>query len=474
MSEFVLTCDTVIIGAGTAGLEAFMKASASGAYCILVESGPLGTSAKRTGDTPLSYLSAAGQSCHAIHSIERFGLTTKFDPAIDNHHVLNNLRAVRAKDTSEILSFIYRIPESNRLIGRAHFIDANTLMVNESHTVKFKTAVIATGSVPVVPYELSKYQSQGVYTTQDFFELDQLPQSIAIFGSNREGLQLGQALSYLGVRVVVFGNNGLWNLTDESVISAAVDAFNERFDLVLNSYTTAIEKYERGFGIYYLDSDNYENHMGVDTILTCSIRYPKLDGLNLRAIGMDVDRNGCIKIDEQTMQTSIPHIFAAGDVTNTTMTTDKARQQGAAAGTNAVTWPDVKQCQPAFALNILATDPEMAMVGMSYEEVKVRARAGNSFISAEVRSNSGLFLITHNDGGLLRMYVDESSHKILGAELCMHDASHLAHLLAMAIAQELTIEQVAQLPYFTPSYEAVIKSACEQAIKNIARKAVGL
>lgn len=474
MSEIVLSCDTVIIGAGSAGLEAYKVASASGAHCILVESGPLGTSAKRTGDTPLSYLSAAGRHCHSLMELDKYGVGMSFDFAFDTDHVLNTLRAVRAKDTSEILSFIYRIPESNRLIGRARLLDEHTLMVNESHKVNFKTAVIATGSVPVVPYELSQHQaSGGIFTTNDFFDLDHLPNSMAIFGSNREGLQLGQALSYLGVKVIVFGNHNLWNLTDDSVVSAAVDVFNDRFDLVLDSYITAIERYDRGYGIYYLES-NYENHLEVETILACSIRYPKLDGLYLRELGMSLGRTGCINVDEQTMQTSIPHIFAAGDVTALNMTTASARAQGIAAGTNAVNYPNLKKFTQPFKLNILATDPELAMVGMTYEEVKQRAKSGQSFVSSEIRLNDGFFRVTQNEGGLFRMYVDEASHKILGSEICMHDASHIAHMLAMAMSQELTVEQVAALPYFNPSYESVIKKACEQATKTIERKVIGL
>lgn len=474
MSEFELTCDIVIIGAGSAGLEAFKVATNAGAHCILVESGPLGTSAKRTGDTPLSYLMAAGKNCHSIMDLDKYGVNVSFDFAFDTDHVLNTLRAVRSKDTNEILSFIYRIPENNRLIGRASFIDEHTIMVNESHTVHFKSAIIATGSVPVVPYELSQYQDTGgIYTTHDFFDIDHLPNSIAIFGSNREGLQLGQALSYLGVKVVVFGNQNLWELTDEAVISAALDAFNSRFDLVLDSYTTAIERYERGFGIYYLEA-NYENHLEVESILTCSIRYPKLDGLNLRALGMKMTRSGCIEVNELTMQTSIAHIFAAGDVTSLNMTTAQARAQGQCAGINALNYPNLQEQQPAFKLNILATDPEMAMVGMTYDEVKQCAKSGQSFVSVEVRMNDGFFRVTQNEGGLLRMYVDESTHQIMGCELCMHDAGHIAHLLAMSMSQGLTVEQIASLPYFMPSYEIVIKRACEQAIKNIERKAVGL
>ena len=720
MSEIVLTCDTVVIGAGTAGVEAFKAATDEGVNCVLVESGPLGTSAKRSGDTPISTLMAAGRVSHALVELEKHGIKGLYElgMGLDLDQVLNNVRAVRAKDTSEVLSFIYRIAEEKRLIGKARFLDAHSLMVNESHLVRFKTAVVATGATSIIPYELNQYSAQalaekaaraareqaeltgstpelpypqvatgGVYTPQELFELDHLPNSMAIFGSNREGLQIGQALAYLGVKVVVFGQHHIWKLTDESVIDAAIDAFKDRFDLVLESFTTAIDKYEQGFGIYYLDGTNYENILGVDTILVANVRYPKLEGLNLRSLGVEFERSGCIKIDPKTMQTSTPQIFAAGEVTDLDLTLVNCRNDGRVAGINAarqaLNMPDLppleqvapesehearymgrgpataqpaaahsyaqalgltsvkraavsdaasavaasassapavpaemeatpervievadatlaadlaadsatesadlapsaqaaasdeaaaaSQCGdkkasqalplgagassalyhyrdsagqvvdaaalaapeaeqgfdvyevrrntlekwahnlekganvtpppgevtpelqaeikaqheagrpvqfmeriPDFKLDILHTDPELALVGLSYEEVKERARHGHPFVSSEVRATEGRYRITHQEGGILRLYCDEATHVVLGAEMCLHDAGHLAHFLAQAIASQLTVEQLYALPYFSSSYEEIIKSAAEQALKNIARKGQGL
>ena len=472
MSEKLLSCDTVVIGAGTAGLEAYKAAVATGAHCILVESGPLGTGAKRTGDTPMVALLAAARKCHAVYELERYGIKANFEFALDTEHVLNHVRAVRAKDTSEILSFIYQVPEENRLIGKARFIDDHTVAVNNSHQIKFISAVIATGSSPVVPYELSQYGvAGGVYTTNEFFDLDHLPNSMAIFGSNREGLQIGQALSYLGVKVVVFGSHRIWELTDDSVIDAAIDSFQQRFDLVLDSYTTAIEKNEHGFGIYYLDSSNYENVLGVDSILAASVRYPKLEGLNVRALGLRLDRQGCISVDPLTMQTSVSHIFAAGEVTNLGMTIARARHDGQVAGKNAANCPQAPVAvEPAFNINILPTDPELAQVGLSYDEVKLRAKRGEHFVSSEVRISDGIYRISRNDGGTLRLYCDVRTHLVLGAEMCMYRAGHIAHLIGMAIMQKLTIEQVASMTFFSPAFEEVVQQACQLAIKNLARK----
>lgn len=473
MSEIVLECDTVIIGAGTAGIEAYKAATEGGANCILVESGPLGTSSRRTGDTPVSFLMEAGKKCHALMELDTYGISpkSKVDISLNTDHVLNNLRAARSKETGDVLSFIYRIPETNRLIGKARFVDEHSIMVNENFQVRFKSAVIATGSAPVIPFELSRYGADsGVYTTNDFFDIDHLPSSIAVFGSNREGLQIGQALSYLGVKTVVFGSNNIWDLTDESVMLTAIDEFNDRFDLVLNTYTTAIEKTSRGFSIYYLDHTRYENHLSVESILSASIRCPKLDGLNIRSLGIKLDRFGCIDINQNTLQTSVDHIFAAGEVTDLNMTVDFARFQGKLAGFNAANYPNMSTAKKPIRVNIMHTDPEVAMVGLSYEEVVERAKTGRHFIAGEVRGCEGLYRITKNDGGMMRIYCDEETRVILGAEMCLHNASHIAHELAIAMAGNLTIDEISRLPLFKPSYEEIIFSACQSVSRNFIRK----
>lgn len=476
MSEIVLECDTVIIGAGTAGIEAYKATTEAGANCILVESGPLGTSSRRTGDTPVSFLMEAGKKCHALMELDTYGISpkSKVDISLNTDHVLNNLRAARSKETGDVLSFIYRIPETNRLIGKARFVDEHTIMVNENFQVRFKSAVISTGSAPVIPFELSRYGADsGVYTTNDFFDMDHLPNSIAVFGSNREGLQIGQALSYLGVKTVVFGSNRIWDLTDESVMHTTIDEFNDRFDLVLNTYTTAIEKTSRGFSIYYLDHTNYENHLSVETILSASIRCPKLEGLNIRSLGIKVDRFGCIDIKQNTLQTSVDHIFAAGEVTDLNMTVDFARYQGKLAGFNAANYPNMSTAKKPIKVNIMNTDPEVAMVGMSYEEVVARAKTGRHFIAGEVRASEGMYRITKNDGGMMRIYCDEETKQILGAEMCLHNAGHIAHELAIAMAGNLTIDEISRLPLFKPSYEEIIRSACQSVSRNFIRKNAG-
>ena len=222
-------CQTLVIGAGTAGIEAYKSAVKYGLDCVIVDSGPLGTTAQRSGELPVSLLMSAGQSLHAIENLEDCGITFPSKVQADTSNVMVSLRAVRARATSEVLSFMYRIPENKRIRGKAKFIDAHTVVVDDCIEISFNTAVIATGSSPLVTYEQSRLKN--ILTTNEFFELEKLPKSVAVFGSSKIGLELGQALAYLGVDVAVFGQRKLWALTDDSILTVAHQMLSSRFNL---------------------------------------------------------------------------------------------------------------------------------------------------------------------------------------------------------------------------------------------------
>ena len=123
-------CQTLVIGAGTAGIEAYKSAVENGQDCVIVDSGPLGTTAQTSGELPVSLLMDAGLSLHAIENLDECGISfaTKVKP--DTSNVMVSLRAVRARATSEVLSFMYRIPESKRIRGKAKFTDSHTVIVD--------------------------------------------------------------------------------------------------------------------------------------------------------------------------------------------------------------------------------------------------------------------------------------------------------------------------------------------------------
>ena len=102
-----LSCHTVVIGAGTAGIEAYKHATLGGKSCIIVDTGPLGTTAQRSGELPISLLMSAGKAMHAYDDLSKCGVTFSSKLVYDTSNVLSSLRSVRARATAEVLAFMY-------------------------------------------------------------------------------------------------------------------------------------------------------------------------------------------------------------------------------------------------------------------------------------------------------------------------------------------------------------------------------
>lgn len=463
-----VNCQVLIIGAGSAGIEAYKSATAQSKDCVIVDSGPLGTTAQRSGELPTSLLMSAAMSLHSLVSLKDSGITFQSTLKADTSNVLSSLRSVRARVTSDVLSFMYRIPEGKRIRGNAKFIDDHTVSVDNHTIISFQTAVIATGSSPLVTYEQSRLKN--ILTTNEFFELDNLPESVAIFGSSKIGLELGQALSYLGVDVVVFGQRKLWSLTDDSVLAAAYQMLSSKFNLNVDTFITSMEDETDGSGyaIYYIDDRNYENYLHMQSVVAATDRIPNVGGMNLQKIGVKLTRTGCIKTDPYTLCSSVPHIFAAGDVCHERYQSSVAISEGSHAGKNAALYPNILNRHQQIRVDIVFTDPVLAIVGKTLNEMRQYAKeTGDSFIVTEVRLALGYYRGLREDGGMISMYTSKKSHMILGAEICAYKGDKIASLLAMSMENNLTVDILANYAFYNMTAESVISQAARKALKKL-------
>ncbi|MCR5085612.1 MAG: FAD-dependent oxidoreductase [Succinivibrionaceae bacterium] len=462
MQGSVTDCDVAVIGAGAAGLEAFRAAEAEGARCVLIEAGPLGATAQLRGGVPLSILQRAAHAAHALGELPEMGIIV--DPALrlDCRGALKALRTARARVTNELLSPLYRIGGDRLLTGSATFIDDHHLSIGGGRVVAFRSAVIATGSTPYVPYALRGIH--GLLTPDLLFDLEELPRSVAIFGSGAMGLQLGQALSSLGVGVVVHGDDRLWRLTDEEIIDTARERFGRDFPLLLSSELTGVEEGPGGLGIYCLEGDGRESYQRVDRVISASGRLPGTVGLGLEAAGVECAGQGFIAVDPATLATTCPHVFAAGDVLNRPMSLRRAKHDGALAGRNAARFPSPQPEAPLVELGMILTNPELAVVGLTLGEMRERGRHGQAFIvgGAAMGAERGVA-----GEGEIKIYVDAGSHRLMGAEMCGQGASHAAQFLALAMGGNLTVEALLAFPFYSPLPEAALREAAGSAARQL-------
>ncbi|MGO4999481.1 FAD-dependent oxidoreductase [Oceanisphaera sp. W20_SRM_FM3] len=246
--------DVAIIGSGTAGLAAWRTASKRGKKVVIIDSGPLGTTCARVGCMPSKLLIAAADSAYAAGQAPRFGVQTG-KLVIDGKAVMARVKTERDRFVSLVIDSIDSIPADNKLVGFARFTDANTLLVDDHTQVTATSIVIATGSQASYP---SDWQALGnrLVVNDDVFDWDDLPQSVALFGPGVIGLELGQALHRLGVKVWMLGRGGqLGPFTDEKVMNYAHQLFSEEFHLDVDAKVQRMNRVANQVEIEFTDPE---------------------------------------------------------------------------------------------------------------------------------------------------------------------------------------------------------------------------
>lgn len=459
--------DMAIIGAGTAGMNAYSSAKEQGLKPLLIEKGPLGTTSIRSGCVPTQILREISLTRNSVqpNSITLYGKAA--DKKIENNEILNVLREKRTAIFENFIKQFYTIPDDEKIIGNAIFKDSHTLYIAECDTeIYAKTIVIATGSEPYVPANLQRLGSR-VLTTNELFELPELPKNVAVFGTGSIGLELGQTLSILGVKTIIFGHKDFWHLTDQKVASEAYNALKEKTFIIMDSQITSIEAENDSIKIYYLDETTHECFLNVDYILCTTGRIPKLNDLNINCTGITFDATGLPCANPKTMQTNIPHIFIAGDISANKGNLQNAISQGKLAGLNAARYPNPPIAKYMPRQEIIFTNPQMAIVGLNYNEINEQARLGQKYIIGEgvVKNNTMAQIVNHNYG-LVHTYFAEDTAIFIGAEICTPDAEYLAQFLNCALINKMTLQDLSNLTFYHPSIFEVLSESFADAKKK--------
>jgi dihydrolipoamide dehydrogenase len=456
-----LKVDVAVIGAGTAGLAAYRAAKAAGKRAVVIEGGPYGTTCARVGCMPSKLLIAAAEAAHAIERAPGFGVHGG-QVRVDGREVMARVKRERDRFVGFVLKGVDTIPEADRIRGYARFLDANTLEVDGGPVVSARSIVIATGSRPAIPPILENLGDRLV-VNDDVFDWDDLPRSVAVFGPGVIGLELGQALARLGVRVVVLGRGGrLGPITDPYVHKSALEAFSSELALDLDAHVSRVQRVGDEVEIEFLDPEGAKRVERFDYVLSATGRIPNVDRLGLERAGVELGHRGVPAHDLHTLQVGNSHIFIAGDVADDRPLLHEAADEGRIAGENAARFPDVRPGFRRVALGVVFTDPQIAIVGGGFASLKAHALVAGE-VSFEDQGRSRVML---RNKGHLRVYADPTTGKLLGAEMVGPDAEHIGHLLSWALQARMTVDQMLAMPFYHP----VVQEGLRTALRDLAVK----
>jgi len=465
-----MTVDVAVIGAGTAGLAAYRAAAAVTPRVVMIEAGPHGTTCARVGCMPSKLLIAAAEAAHHARHAGPFGVHASVE--VNGREVMDRVRRERDRFVGFVVDSVDRIPEDHKLHGRARFVApgelAVTLTGGGTARVRARSVVIATGSSPFVPPVFEPARDRLVLN-DDVFAWDELPRSVAVFGAGVIGLEIGQALSRLGVRTRVFGRSGsVGPLSDPKVKEAALAAIRKDLSLDVDAKVHGLTRTVDGVTIRF-EEDGNERSESFEWVLVATGRRPNLGALGLEHAGIQLDARGVPAFDRTTLQcvtttSGTPPVFIAGDVNDDVPLLHEAADEGRIAGDNAARFPTVKPGLRRSLLAITFSDPQLAVVGTTYAALAKAGEPGKDFVIGEIDfGDQGRSRVMLQNKGLGRVYADKKTGRFLGAELAGPRAEHIGHLLAWAHQQELDIAGMLAMPFYHPVVEEGLRTALRDA-----------
>ncbi len=455
-----ITVDVAVIGGGTAGLGAYRAAKAHTKKVVMIEGGPYGTTCARVGCMPSKLLIAAAEAVHHIQKAPGFGVHPEGEIRIDGREVMARVKRERDRFVGFVLEGVDSIPDEDKIQGYARFVDAHTLIVDDHTEIHAERIVIATGSRPSWPAAWNELGDR-LIINDDVFNWDDLPHSVAVFGPGVIGLELGQALHRLGVQVIMFGMGGLVGpLTDEAIRDYAAKTLNEEFYLDADAKVEQMFRDGDSVIIRYLDKAGQQQETRVDYVLAATGRRANVDKLDIANTGVQLDNRGVPVADRFTLQTSVPHLFIAGDASNQLPLLHEAADQGRIAGDNAGRFPDIRAGLRRSSISVVFSDPQIAMVGSTLRELNQKYSSCGCFEIGEVSfEDQGRSRVMLRNKGLLHVYGEHGTGRFLGAEMMGPNVEHIAHLLAWAHQQQMTVSQMLDMPFYHPVIEEGLRTA---------------
>ncbi|MDT8281673.1 MAG: dihydrolipoyl dehydrogenase [Gammaproteobacteria bacterium] len=451
--------DVAIIGAGSAGLFALSQVRRETDNYILINGGELGTTCARVGCMPSKVLIQVAEDFHRKSIFEREGIDGADELSIDVPVSMEHVQDLRDVFVDKTLGVTDALDEAHLIDGYASFVANDTLEVN-GEQITAKSIIIATGSVPVVPAAWQDFM-EDVITTDEFFELEDLPASMAVIGLGSIGLEIGQALHRLGVKIAgVDQLSSIARLEDDMVNDVAIATLGREFPLWLSD-AAVLEKVDAGIQITAGD-----NTMVVEKVLASVGRKPNLDNLNLANTDIKFDSRGIPVYDPLTMQVGDLPIFIAGDVNADRPLLHEAGHEGRVAGYNAVhkaLHATIEKFKRKVPLAITFCDPNIATVGAQLSELNEAEIAIGEMPFAPV----GRALILGKNRGLLRLYVQKSDGLLLGACMCCVKGENLAHLIAWSIQSGMTVFDMLKMPFYHPVIEEALQGALYSVLSQL-------
>lgn len=441
----------VVIGGGTAGLTAAGGCAALGGRVALVERRLTGGDCLVTGCVPSKAIIRSARAAATVRGAAGHGIRVPGEISVDGAAVLERMRRLRAKISPHDSAEDLKKRGVDLYFGQAKFVSGGVVEVDGTR-LEFHRAVIATGGRPVAP-PIPGLQEAGFLTSENVFELTDLPRRMAVIGAGPIGCELAQAFQRLGSQVTLIDVAPHVLVREDpdaaEIIQKALQ--REGVKLMLDAKVTRAGA-QGGSKRLSVDQKGRAADVDCDALLVGAGRAPNVEGLNLEAAGVRFEKQG-VTVDDH-LRTSNPRVYAAGDVASPFKFTHVANAQGRIAMVNAL----LLNLQRSSRLVIpwcTYTDPEIAHVGLYEEEAKKRGHEVRT-LTLPLEENDRAVLDGEEEG-FVRVHLKKGGDRILGATVVAANAGDLLTYFTLAMAQGRGLASLAGAIYPYPTQSEAVR-----------------
>lgn len=429
MSNFF---DLIVIGSGPGGFKAAIQAAKLGKKVAIVERGPLGGNCVVTGTIPSK-------------SLREAALT----PGIAFAKAMEHMRSVVSAEVKVISQQLER-NNIRRISGTAEFIHPKKIKITTSQEeFESEKILIATGSSPHRPTEFP-FDDKRILDSDSLLNLPELPKKLLVVGAGVIGCEYASIFAHLGSSVTIIDRRKeLLRCVDAEVIQSLTQEFNDKkMTLLLGANFDSLRPEGDSVSLN-IDGKKVQ----YDYALICMGRVPNSPSLKIKELGIEMDARGFLQVNRENFQSSVPGIFAVGDVIGAPSLAASSAEQGriASAKMFGLTVKNQAETMPYGIYTI----PEISNVGLLEEDLKQKGIpyvAGRAYFRELARG-----LIVGDKTGFIKLLVHKENRKLLGVHIIGHAACDLIHIgqtvLALGAPIDFIVDNTFNYPTFAEAYK---------------------
>lgn len=464
--------DLLVIGSGPAGERGAVTAAALGKSVAMIERAPyLGGSSANTGTLPSKTLRETALVISGLRTRDLYGVDLSLRRAATISDFMYHERHVKSNERARVKRNI-ATHGIDLIRGAARFVDPHTLAITPTaiepgakpgpeHSLRGEVILIAAGSSPVKPDGFD-FNDHRVFDSDEILHLERLPSTMAVIGAGVIGSEYACTFAALGVKVwVIDGRDELLPFLDRDLSSALERSMHEQLGIQCNWGETVTHCDSSAAEGPVVLSTSTGRKLPVDGVLVAAGRTSNTQELNLQAAGITPGHKGLITVDHG-YRTTVPHIFAAGDVIGFPALAATSMEQARIAMCNAFDAGLKCDLAPLLPSGIY-TIPEVSMVGAAEDELEkqgARYVVGRAKYSGNARGE-----IIGERHGFLKLIFDHDTMKLIGVHVIGEHATEVVHIGLVAMLCDADVQLFIRACFNYPTLGDLYKDAAYDAIR---------